>query len=260
MSFSVTSSSPTRGWRDLSVAACTLLLLSTTGCVRVGDLGDLETEETTATPGMDATASPSDDDMPQPTSNGPTTAAPPTTGPSTGASNSTDDDGTTSTTGSSDDTVLSGTFLAVTGRQGFPCDVFEQDCGSGSKCTLWSNVGGPQFNDVRCSEVAPGAGAPEEPCQVEAIASGFDTCDATSVCWYVDPISSLGTCTPFCVGSEIQPSCATSDRTCTVIFDDRPLLCLQSCELSDPQGCPPGQDCVAAEDGGVCVPDDETAP
>ncbi len=135
------------------------------------------------------------------------------------------------------------------------CSILAQDCPRGYKCMPYANDGGGSWNDTRCSPIADDPSAVGEPCTVvDNGLSGEDDCDGTSMCWDVDPKTHEGTCAPFCIGDEANPTCPDPCDFCTISGDGGLLICLGSC---DPllQDCPRGQACYGVNDTFVCVPD-----
>lgn len=133
-----------------------------------------------------------------------------------------------------------------------PCDLIGQDCPSGEKCVPWANDGGTQANATRCVPVADDPAAPGESCVTEGSpASGLDDCDATSVCWGIDPVTLEGSCAPFCTGSTEDPQC-DAGLACLVANDGAVVVCLPEC---DPLAstCGPDQACVPTDDTFVCT-------
>ncbi|MCH9684631.1 MAG: hypothetical protein K0V04_24560 [Deltaproteobacteria bacterium] len=129
------------------------------------------------------------------------------------------------------------------------CDLFDQDCPRGDKCMPWSNDGSNEWNAMRCSPVADDPAAPGEAClALDSPYSGFDDCDDTSMCWYVDAGTLEGTCVPFCEGSIELPTCANPDRNCLFPDNEITTVCLPTCD-------PLFFDCAA---GQVCAPNDGT--
>ncbi|MCX4243932.1 hypothetical protein [Paraliomyxa miuraensis] len=133
------------------------------------------------------------------------------------------------------------------------CDVWAQDCCAGDKCMPWANDGGMAWNATRCSPIAPEPHVPGEPCSVEgSAASGLDDCDATSMCWAVDPDTLMGECVPLCQGSEEEPVCRPG-TDCIISNDGVLILCLERCDPLAPD-CGEGQHCAWVEDAPQCVP------
>jgi hypothetical protein len=134
-------------------------------------------------------------------------------------------------------------------------DVWLQDCPPGQKCVPWANDGGDTWNATRCSWVEPDPMHPGEPCTVQGSpTSGFDDCDATSVCWHVDPNTNEGVCKAFCMGSPDAPTCSDESWHCELLIDGLVPLCRVVC---DPvfQDCPDGQGCYPFADMFDCYPD-----
>jgi hypothetical protein len=133
------------------------------------------------------------------------------------------------------------------------CDMFLQDCPPGEKCMPWANDGGEVWNATRCSPVADDPAGVGEPCMVEGSGtSGIDSCDYGAMCWDVDPETNEGTCVPFCMGEETNPTCPEGS-VCAISNEGVLILCLPTC---DPllQSCPDGQACVPWSDTFICVP------
>lgn len=129
-------------------------------------------------------------------------------------------------------------------------------CPEGEKCMPWANDGGTQWNALRCAPIDPDAGAPGEACLVEGSQwSGIDDCDATSMCWQVDPKTNGGTCHAFCGAVPEQGVCADG-YDCVVLPIDVPL-CVVSC---DPLAslCDEGQLCLPSGSGFTCLAHDGT--
>jgi hypothetical protein len=83
--------------------------------------------------------------------------------------------------------------------------------------------------------------------------SGIDNCEATSMCWNVDPDTLTGTCVSFCTGSPDDPACDDPGNSCVMNEDGLPAVCLSCCN-------PLGQDCgrsacIPFGDDFVCNPD-----
>ena len=178
---------------------------------------------------------------------GVTTSPGPITDPSTatvGSATSPGTDGSTESSGG----ATSGSFLLDPdgGIGGTPCSTFDQDCPPGDACRAWANDGGPLWNFLRCSPVAPEPDEAGEPCMVEGSAvSGVDSCDVGAMCVNVDDETLEGTCAQFCVGSPESPSCTDPTTACVEGNDGWIALCMISC---DPllQDCGGGHACVGS--------------
>ncbi len=178
-----------------------------------------------------------------------------TTNPTTNST--TDPDPTTATATASTSTSTTGptTFGSTTdpgcqflcppdvGDTSNECDIWDPDCPRGQKCTAWNNTGGEGWNANRCVDVVDDPAGIGEPCIVEdAATSGIDDCDFGSIC-LADPETLQGTCSPFCQGPEVNPSCP-DDRVCIASGETVLPLCLPECDPLDPicaddQGCYP---------------------
>lgn len=136
------------------------------------------------------------------------------------------------------------------------CDVWEDDCPEGQKCMPWANDGGNSWNATRCSPLDDNPGQIGDPCNVEGSGvSGIDTCDARSMCYYVDPETNEGVCVGFCEGSPQAPTC-DSGYICTIVNDGVLTLCRPEC---DPilQNCDGSAACLPAtgSEGFTCIID-----
>ena len=132
------------------------------------------------------------------------------------------------------------------------CDVWDDDCPRGEKCTFWANDGGGLPNSTRCVPLDPSPAGPGEPCRAESL--GFDDCDVGSMCWDVDR-TGHGACIPFCTGSPEEPTCDDPERFCSI--GGGPLsLCRLQCDPLDPGACERGHGCYLGSDELlICVPD-----
>ena len=160
------------------------------------------------------------------------------------------------TTVNNDDTCLGDAppgFLPGVDGYG-DCNVWTQDCPPGEKCTWWANDGGNSWTAMRCVPIDPDAVGPGESCMVvNSAVSGIDSCEIGSMCWDVDPETSIGRCVALCLGSENDPQCPHTDSTCSLSGSGLGL-CLPDC---DPlaQDCDPGAGCYGTNDAVVCMPD-----
>lgn len=181
-----------------------------------------------------------------------TTSPPATVGPTTAATTAMTSVGEV-TSGVDVDTGDTSVLLDVFIPE--DCSPIEQDCPRGYKCMPWANDDGNVWNDTKCVPIVEDPSAPGEPCTVVGSGtSGEDDCDGTSMCWDVDPETNMGTCQPFCTGTEDRPTCADLCDECSIASDAVITLCFTTC---DPlvQDCPPGQACYVQGDDLWCVPD-----
>jgi hypothetical protein len=138
------------------------------------------------------------------------------------------------------------------------CDLWLQDCPKGEKCMPWANDGGNSWNASRCSPLEADPDDIGDPCTVEGSGvSGIDTCDISAMCWDVDPKTNVGTCVPFCGGSEENPTCDAACDSCAIANDGYLILCLPLCDPSL-GACPDGQVCFALVETFQCLPVDVT--
>lgn len=135
------------------------------------------------------------------------------------------------------------------------CSPIEQDCPPGYKCALMGRPREFDWSGAECVPVVPDPNAPGEPCTIEGHPySGIDDCDATSMCFDVDPKTLEGICRPFCTGDNSDPTCADPCDFCTISADSALTICLPIC---DPiaQDCPPEEACYPVSSEFVCAPD-----
>ncbi len=142
------------------------------------------------------------------------------------------------------------------GNIGDECDVWTDDCPKGEKCMPWANDGGNSWNATRCSPIDANPGQVGDACMVEGSGvSGVDSCDARSMCYYVDPETAEGICVGFCDGTPQAPTCDTG-FICTIVNDGVLTLCRPEC---DPllQNCDGSAACLPANgsDGFTCIID-----
>jgi hypothetical protein len=144
-------------------------------------------------------------------------------------------------------------FLQPTDAGGHrECDTWSQDCPAGEKCTVWANDGGGSWNSTKCEPVAPDPDRVDEPCTVVGNGvSGIDSCELGSMCWNVDPETSLGLCVEFCGGSEANPTCSNPTYHC---IGREPVLCMPSCCPLE-QSCGSYEGCYPSLDTFGCIPD-----
>ncbi|MBL8946957.1 MAG: hypothetical protein JNK45_27545 [Myxococcales bacterium] len=196
-----------------------------------------------------------------------TTLEPTTSSTTSGTSTSTTSTSTVGevTTASADESSEGHLFIMVpdggpcfTHCVDIQCDLWSQDCPDGSKCAPWADDGGDQWNASECIDLDPTPAQPGEPCTIAgAPASGDDDCDISALCWDVDPGTGLGTCVPFCGGSEANPMCE-GDTSCWIANDGVLILCLPTCDPLAPT-CGDGSSCVANGDAFFCLPSERVA-
>ncbi|MGH1341936.1 MAG: ribulose phosphate epimerase [Nannocystales bacterium] len=136
------------------------------------------------------------------------------------------------------------------------CDVWTDDCPKGEKCMPWANDGGNSWNATRCSPIDANPGQVGDTCTVEGSGvSGVDSCDARSMCYYVDSEVGEGICVGFCEGTQAAPTCDTGS-ICTIVNGGVLTLCRPEC---DPllQDCEGSAACLPASgaEGFTCIVD-----
>lgn len=220
---------------SLPVACIAVLCLLATAC---GPQVELE-DDGSSTAATSSTA-------PVETTSGPSTPTPTTVDPDTTTSDPVET--TTGVDPDPDDGSSTGVVLPDW------CSPIEQDCPRGYKCMPWSSDGSGAWNDTKCVPIVEDPSAPGEPCTVMGSGtSGEDDCDGTSMCWDVDPKTNIGTCQPFCIGTNEEPTCADPCSTCPQVSDGLITLCFPTC---DPliQNCEPGYACYPIQDTFSCAP------
>jgi hypothetical protein len=156
-----------------------------------------------------------------------------------------DTTGTTGTTGTASTGEPEVIFLPEPdlGSLSYECDIFTQDCPSDQKCMPWANDGGGSWNAWGCKPLVDDPVGIDEVCHVQGSGtSGIDDCEIGAMCWYLDPDTDQGVCTPLCVNTEQDPLCDDPQRQCRTASDSIVWLCLPSCNPIA-QGCPRGQAC-----------------
>lgn len=180
----------------------------------------------------------------------PTTSMGPSTSPTTTSATMTTGTVELTTTGVDPDEGGSSTGVVISED----CSLVEQDCPAGYKCMPWPSPDG-SLGDTMCLPIVDDPHAPGEPCTVMGGGVvGEDDCDGTSICWDADPRTHMGTCQPFCVGTDARPTCADPCDVCRIAPAGVLLLCFETC---DPlaQDCAPGQACYPVDLTFQCLPD-----
>lgn len=197
-----------------------------------------------------------------PTSSGVPTTTPDNTSSSSGEGPTTSTTTAEQTTGSTgEDPTEDGSTGAQTttgNGSGGMCNIYDQDCPEGQKCTAYGSPNTFIPQGVKCVPIPDNPQAHNEPCGVGAEGLGDDDCDLGSVCLDLDYDGS-GFCLPYCTGDSQSPMCEGSDRTCVKLFFAFDFgNCFRQC---DPlvQDCEVGEGCYmdAAKVGGtgfVCLP------
>ncbi len=228
-----------------STASTSLLLgLVLSGCFTITEL-DVAAEGSTSSAGDSTTG-------PQVLPTGMTTVESNTSSSSSGFG--------TETGSSAEDSGCLGGFIPSDCGPDVPhiaeCNLWDDDCPRGEKCTIWANDGGAQWNDSRCVPLAPDPAGPGEPCTSQGPGlSGFDDCDAGSVCRVWESGTLQGTCMPMCVGSPEAPECEDPGRVCSIGGNSIPAFCIERCHPLDLASCPRGSACYPSSGGTTCAPD-----
>jgi hypothetical protein len=176
-----------------------------------------------------------------------TTDSTPTTTPTTASS--------TSTTGPDDglDDDPSGGFIDHSDFPVHGCDIFEQACLDGLKCApiAYDEDGMPHGSTCVAIEADPNHVG--EACTLYDAYGGADDCDASSLCWGLDPETLEGTCVALCTYGDDAPVCADETSSCMIMADGLLPLCLSCC---DPLAshCEEGTTCLRLAEGFACAP------
>ncbi len=153
-------------------------------------------------------------------------------------------------TGPSDDTTLGES-------SGFPhspdwgslnndCALGGDKCPKGEKCMPWASDGGDLWDARRCTPIAADPAPVGAACSVQGWpASGIDTCDEGAICWSVNPLTNIGTCTSLCVYAPGDDICVDPDEVCTSGASLE--VCVDRCD-------PLANDCAAGESCYVLEP------
>ncbi len=139
-------------------------------------------------------------------------------------------------TGGESSTSGSDTLGALPG-----CDLYEQDCPAGEKCTIWGSEGGELPDAVRCVPVWEEAQQPGDWCEVAEPLSGVDNCASGSFCQLGAGDMTYGVCVSYCTGGPDDARCDNPDQACGLFFEGIAPLCLTACEGDDV--CPQNQIC-----------------
>ncbi len=138
----------------------------------------------------------------------------------------------------------------------FDCNVFEQNCPDGQKCTFWARQSPSSWDATRCVPIVPDPAPVDEPCTVEGNGqTGFDSCDGTSMCWNINPDTDTGRCVAFCTGTPADPQCDDPGSLCSISGDGVLTICFPTCDPLDPDACPEGEVCGPSNNQSlICLP------
>lgn len=136
----------------------------------------------------------------------------------------------------------------------FECSTIEDTCPQGEKCNYYADDGGSSLNATSCFPVVARPDAVDDACTVEGSpVSGLDSCERGSICTWLDAETGLGTCVPFCSGSDDAPGCEDPQRVCT--GGSTVVLCLQTCDPLQPGACGKDEGCYPGGRNFLCAPD-----
>ena len=131
------------------------------------------------------------------------------------------------------------------------CDIFDQDCRPGHKCTYYY-VESDAFWQARCVPVPPNPHQAGEPCAwTLRPEDGIDDCDAGLYCFGLGGLS-FGTCVGYCLDGRGCAPC----QLCSFNNSFIPV-CIPQCDPNH-DTCPVGSSCVyGIYSGFICAVDDE---
>lgn len=216
---------------DLAPRASATLGAAVVACLGLGSACGPGTDTTTETTvaGTETSAGPTDSSS-GPTSDAQTTAAATSSSSLTDATMSTGlTDESTSTTDYTDPC----NFYAGCPPEDFfndlACDPWSQDCPVEEKCVPYDENGDNVWDALQCVPVDPAPVGLGEPCSLESLQSGVDTCELGAICWDVDPQTQQGVCVAQCTGSIADPQCPPGTG-CVIANEGVLTLCLDSCD------------------------------
>lgn len=130
------------------------------------------------------------------------------------------------------------------------CDVWNDDCAEGEKCTYWGV--GNTYDGTRCVPIDANAVSQGEPCTDEG--QGFDNCEAGTMCIstfsYPEP-----TCVPVCTGSPRAPECDDPHLICYA-WGGPLSICLPACTPLNDTDCYAGDACYLTDNSLDCAMDE----
>jgi hypothetical protein len=135
------------------------------------------------------------------------------------------------------------------------CDPLGQDCPAEEKCVPIPDDEG-HLNGAACVPLM-GDKAPGEPCTLRDPESGFDDCDETSLCWFVE--DGTGVCVPFCGGVADNLMCPDELMCFSTWTDEALWVCVDPCNPLA-QDCDAGLACHWSQHGFGCSPTNDTPP
>jgi hypothetical protein len=139
------------------------------------------------------------------------------------------------------------------------CDIYDDDCPAGEKCTPYASDGGIRPDATHCITLAEFPAGNGAMCSVQGwTASGDDDCDRGLYCVVYDAETLEGTCTPFCSAADEGDLVCDAPATCVGNPDIIPRLCLTDCNPLE-QNCPSDRGCYRVNDHFVCL-DDASGP
>lgn len=170
----------------------------------------------------------------------------------------TSSDTSTTSTSSSTHTVVSASSSSETSSiielpdmysEPLECDVWNQGCPRGQKCTPYSM----HWDKLMCVPLAEDLVPIGAPCNVLGEPfEGLDDCPRGAICW--DAVDETGVCIALCSGSFEQPTCPLQKTACDLNEGLVLNLCIETC---DPllQDCPQTETCVPGLINYFCKPD-----
>ncbi len=132
------------------------------------------------------------------------------------------------------------------------CDNFAQDCPEGQKCAAYSSEAGPYWDALKCVDVT-GTDGPGDPCTVDGLATGIDSCVEGAMCWWLDQ-EGVGHCIALCTGTPEAPVCE-NNADCTINGEGTLNVCYPKCDPLAQDCLGSDMACYAVSDFFVCEPD-----
>lgn len=128
------------------------------------------------------------------------------------------------------------------------CNVVEQDCENGLRCSVDSNIDdfmpGVYYGGVFCTD--RGTHELGAPCDHGGFGLG-DSCLGAAICWEIDYDSGKGTCHRACA----SPNDCDADQGCGEFFDGLVPVCMDRCDPRDGL-CDAGRVCARNGNDFLC--------
>lgn len=135
------------------------------------------------------------------------------------------------------------------------CDLFDDDCRPGHKCSAYALPGEDVRTETRCVPLSPTPAGLDEPCTITGDdTEGIDDCDVGLTCSKLDE-DGVGVCSPLCRRLDDELTCDDPDRRCRKA-EGAMQICLRACNPLDPASCPDeGEACYTLTGWLTCLAD-----